>query len=1147
MTEETIFLGALGIKNPALRARYLGQSCGADTDLRRAVEQLLAAHEEPGLLDRPVLAPTELPVNEHKANAVGNRIGPYVLDQRLGEGGMGEVWVAKQTEPIKRKVALKLIKAGMDSKAIVARFEHERHALALMDHPNIARVLDGGVTSEGRLFFVMELVNGLPLAKYCDEARLTLKQRLELFVPICLAVQHAHQKGIVHRDLKPSNILVTLYDGRPVPKVIDFGVAKALAGKLTDETVTTQFGVAIGTLEYMAPEQAGYSAVDVDTRADVYSLGVILYELLTGLIPIDKKRFRRAEWMEAVRILREEEPLRPSARFSTEESSPSLAALRQTEPRRLTQLLRGELDWVVMRCLEKSRDRRYDSASALARDIQRYLADEPVEARPPSLIYRAGKFFRRNKGTVLTAAIVILLLVGGIIGTTLGMLDAIHHEQIAAKAADDSKKAEARETAAKMEAEEAKKDALAKLWGAHLNEANARRYSGRRGQRFESLKSIQAALKLPVPDGRSIDELRNAAIAALCLPDIGDGPEWDPDVGPAVPEHPAFRSLLQYQKAWARLPNPKFPLRGPSMSRDGRFVVAALEPHLEAKQNTVRVQLWRVDEAEPQAVGLPNPSVFEQASAFSPDSKQLALGHLDGTVSLYDAESGKEIRKLRAGSSGVFCLAYHPTLPRLALGVREGDVDTACILDLDGRVLQRLSHPNIVFSVAWRPDGRQLAVGCEDRLIYLWNAEDGKPATAPWKGHTTDGGIRLSFNPAGDRLLSNDWGGHARLWDTRAGRELFRTPEGPLHYVEPGLIGVRVTGKKLGLLRVAEGHELRQMGAVSVHPDRRLAAAATPSGLAFYNLASAERVAMVPVIAIQGASFDQSGGMWTVNASTAYRWPVRLTDAVNEIGPPEKVADLAPALNSFSCDKSGNVVAIPQFRHGAIVIHRNENNRQVRLEPHYDVRWAFVSPDGKWVSTQSQWVDGSGVKAKVWNASSGKLLKELPKSKTLWQLGFSPDSRWLITSAEWDNVPVTERKENSHRLWEVGTWNEAGTLPTLGIPSWEHDVILEGQRDGTILITQISTRKELARLSSPEAGRIHPEQLLASGFLLAAGDETGRWYVWDLPLIRRQLAEMGLDWNGPPFFDEAKMKFARSPYTVRVNAGELADKAKSKK
>ncbi len=454
MSEETLFQEALS-RAPEERAAFLKQACAGRPELLAAVLALLAVHERSGnILDRaPIekahtvgsgtgradsnatLGETPGPDNVasaaagtadyHPKSAAGIVIaGRYTLQEKIGEGGMGEVWVAKQTEPVKRRVALKLIKTGMDSMAVLARFEHERQALAMMDHPNIAKVLDGGLTPTGQPFFVMELVNGLPLAKFCDEVRLSPHDRLELFLPICQAVQHAHQKGIVHRDLKPANILITIIDGKPVPKVIDFGVAKAIAGKLTDVSMSTQFGSVIGTLEYMSPEQAGFSGVDIDTRADIYSLGVILYELLTGLRPIDARRLRNAALTEMIRIIREEEPSKPSTRLSTDESLPSLAALRQTAPRELMALLRGELDWVVMKCLEKHRERRYETANALARDIERYLADEVVEARPQSAGYRLSKFLRRNRGPVLAASLILLALVVGIVGTTYGLIRA---------------------------------------------------------------------------------------------------------------------------------------------------------------------------------------------------------------------------------------------------------------------------------------------------------------------------------------------------------------------------------------------------------------------------------------------------------------------------------------------------------------------------------------------------------------------------------------------------------------------------------------------------------------------------------------------------------------------------------------------------
>ena len=466
MSDESLFQKALS-RAPEEHAVLLELACAGRPELLAAVEAILAAHNVSGdILEGPSSDPARTELSGPRVYHPGDSdlrttsceatslaasatalcrptseagiviAGRYTLQEKIGEGGMGEVWVAKQTEPVKRDVALKLIKSGMDSKAVLQRFDQERQALAMMDHPHIARVLDGGLTPTGQPFFVMELVNGLPLTKFCDESRLSTRERLELFVPICQAVQHAHQKGIVHRDLKPANILVTIIDGKPIPKVIDFGVAKAIAGKLTDESMLTQFGLVLGTLEYMSPEQAAFSGEDIDTRADIYSLGVILYGLLTGLRPIDAERFKEAGLTEMIRIIREEEPSKPSTRLSSEELLPSIAALRGTEPRKLITALSGELDWVVMKCLEKQRERRYETANALARDIERYLADETVEARPPSASYRLRKLLKRNKGPVIAASLLLLALLGGIAGTTFGLIRAEKARSAAAEKAE---------------------------------------------------------------------------------------------------------------------------------------------------------------------------------------------------------------------------------------------------------------------------------------------------------------------------------------------------------------------------------------------------------------------------------------------------------------------------------------------------------------------------------------------------------------------------------------------------------------------------------------------------------------------------------------------------------------------------------------
>jgi serine/threonine protein kinase/tetratricopeptide (TPR) repeat protein len=569
---QTLFLAAVEATD---RADFLNQECGNDAELRRRVEALLLAHDQPGSFleqhagpagptaDLPPPAPTEV---------VGSVVGPYKLLQKLGEGGMGTVFLAEQEQPVKRRVALKIIKAGLDSAHVLARFEAERQALALMDHPNIARVLDAGSVGQafqpddlppgqagkpdlqqGRPYFVMELVKGVPITKYCDQEHLAPQERLELFIPVCQAVQHAHQKGIIHRDIKPSNVLIALYDGKPIPKVIDFGVAKATAQKLTERTMFTEVGQMVGTLEYMAPEQAELNNLDIDTRADIYSLGVLLYELLTGSPPFTAKQLRSAAFTEMLRMIREVEPPRPSTKLSSSEELPAIAARRKLEPKKLTRLVHGELDWIVMKALEKDRNRRYETANGFALDIQRYLADEPVIACPPSAWYRFQKFSRRHKGPLVAAAVVFLALAFGMAGTTWGMFRAKDAQEREATAKDVALEEKAKafaaaeaEKKAKLEAQEREAETKAVLDFVEnkiIAAARPKEYEGGQGYDVKLADAVKAALSFVDKSftGQPLIEARLRLTMGNSFWCLGDAKT-------AVEQHEAARQLyIQYR------------------------------------------------------------------------------------------------------------------------------------------------------------------------------------------------------------------------------------------------------------------------------------------------------------------------------------------------------------------------------------------------------------------------------------------------------------------------------------------------------------------------------------------------------------------------------------------------------------------------
>ncbi|MGL4554401.1 MAG: protein kinase domain-containing protein, partial [Gemmataceae bacterium] len=749
---KTLFLAAADLP-AADRGPFLDRECGPDGDLRGRVEALLRADEGPtvapdaatGSFDPgsapdngtvPSAAPP--PIGDYvPPTAVGTVIGGrYTLVEIIGEGGMGTVFRATQTQPVKRDVALKLIRAGRDSRAVLARFDAERQALALMDHPNIARIFDGGLTLTGQPFFVMELVAGVPLTEYCDTHRLTVDARLKLFVAVCQAVQHAHQKGIIHRDLKPGNVLVTEVDGRPTPKVIDFGVAKATEQKLTDMSLADT-GAIVGTPAYMSPEQADPTTADIDTRTDVYALGVILYELLAGSQPLDAARFRRGALLEMLRMVREVEPPRPSTRLSTAAALPNIAACRSIDPAKLAKLLRGELDWVVMKALEKDRARRYDTATGLARDLERYLADEVVEARPPSRGYRVRKFVTRHTVPVAAAGAVLLALVAGVVAST-------YFGVLASQEATAARTAEAGARTAEGVARTAEGKAADEAKAARKAEATAK-WQERLANDAKHAIQIDLAFRFRA-------EMEYDRVAAL--------------LGEMRPEYQDVWETRYVRTLWRR----ETPLRATLKGHTSVVDRAAFSPDgtrvlTYSWDGTARV--WDVATGQ-EKFTLKGHTDKVRSAAFSPDGTRIVTTGRDNTARVWDAVTGQELTALKGHTEAVRSAAFSPGGTRVVTGSND---DTARVWDVaTGQVKAALKgHTEAVGLVAFSPDGNQILTGSSDETARVWDARTGQEK-ATLKGHM--GGVRsMAFSPDGTRILTGSFHGAVRVWDAATGVE----------------------------------------------------------------------------------------------------------------------------------------------------------------------------------------------------------------------------------------------------------------------------------------------------------------------------------------------------------------------------------------
>ncbi|HMO15527.1 MAG TPA: protein kinase [Pirellulaceae bacterium] len=1165
MRDLEIFSQAIEIDEPQKRRNFVRAACAGDASLRDRVEILLRSYEQSGsILDQPLInsevadhlveiAPDDKQnvggenrsASEGSSNSLlrgtERNIGPYRLLEKIGEGGFGDVFVAEQIEPVERKVAIKIIKPGMDSREVVARFAAERQALAMMDHPNIARVFDAGTTPRGLPYFVMELVRGMNIVKYCDTAKLPIEKRLSLFVDTCKAIQHAHQKGIIHRDIKPSNVLVTLHDGEPVVKVIDFGVAKALNQRLTHMTVYTRFSFMIGTPIYMSPEQAELSGLDIDTRSDIYSLGVLLYELVTGSPPFMPERFAKATIDEMRRIIRDEEPPRPSTRISSlGESSSSVAQLRSVQPERLRTILRRDLDWIAMKALAKDRSQRYETANGLAADVKRFLEGDAVTARPPSWSYLASRFVRRNRGLVISAALIFAaLFLGSVISISLAIW-ALREQRVAYEQEQRAINKTNEAIVQQERAERAESEAIGNLLESRLAFTDLNLKSRRPGQQVASLDAIRESIEL-ARQTNTLDQytlrLRSQTISALAQVDLKHIRSCD-----APPEAAKFfsftadfsqiayrvrendqnfvtiRSVESPDQELYRVPFP-FNTQAafhdevvPKLSRDGRYLAMG--------NGQMGLTLWDLSQnSQVRELKAFNPIGGFQ---FSHDSTKFVVveyhgpGNPAGRASICRLPSGEIERSIELPK--LLQVSFSPDGSRIALG------GPSNLLICDVATGKKLASIEKWFdgwgpSLAWSASGEYLATSV-DKQIEIWSVQALIKSAASKASTTTVAPVSvlsghegkvdsLIFHPIHEFLLiSSGWDSATRIWNIFSGVEQLMVPEPHPSLSADGSRLSTSTTSGFVLYNILGGDACRwiwrgNVAQVVIGPQGNWLSMGTAQGTRFWSLPGLTPLGALGLEDSFGLAWDQAtDGLLLGNELGLFEFPVSLSQGVLSLGASRQL--LTTSLSNFcqlNSSINGRWISANELEDWeAILLDRSTGNAH-RI--HRDVRTLChaISGDSRWLA------QFGGGRVFVRDLNTGRDIARLPLSGTNCGVCFSPDSRYLILSTDHEtqfvnttNWAVEHRFRPAIRIFAAGF-------------SSNQDICAIPSGPGELSLVSTSDYQALAQLNYPDPPRLFGFATFSPDdqYILVSHETSAA--VWNLGLVRKQLLDFGLDWH----------------------------------